>query len=271
MKLPMAGSTLPRRQVSAGEIYYADDASSIEPENTPTPSVSGLAAIIQKGNYFQQAFTFYGNTVSNPLILGNYFTVHLVSDVTQNESGHRMMLDKLVVYRVRDGKVFSMKANKPCRYAKTRATTWPLERVDAVVLFWGGGFSFLCNGSPPYFLLLFGMVSVHRGIVVSLLVAIILLMTGVMALLWVSHSRDQRYQNELQDVRRELVAKENELRELRRQLRQTPESPAALPIPVLPKPLRPALPVKTDTANDGWSQQTTPKTGANRTMMAVSR
>jgi nitrogen fixation-related uncharacterized protein len=57
--------------------------------------------------------------------------------------------------------------------------------------------------------------------VVSLLVAIVLLMVGVMALLWVSHSRDQHYQNELQDVRRELIAKENELRELRRQLRQT--------------------------------------------------
>ena len=91
----------------AQELYYANDAISIEPENTPTPLVSGLAAIIQKGDHFQQAFTFHGNTVSDPLISGNYFTVHLVSDVTQRESGHRMNLDELVVYRVRDGKVIS--------------------------------------------------------------------------------------------------------------------------------------------------------------------
>lgn len=117
------------------------------------------------------------------------------------------------------------------------------------------------------------MVSVHRGIVVSLLVAIALLMVGVMALLWVSHSRDQRYQNELQDVRRELVAKENELRELRRQLRQFPgpatPSDAIKPVPT--KPPQPALPAKTGTTDDGWSWQAPPKVGKNRPEVATSR
>ncbi len=114
------------------------------------------------------------------------------------------------------------------------------------------------------------MVSVHRGIVVSLLVAIALLMVGVMGLLWVSHSRDQRYQNELQDVRRELIVKENELRELRRQLRQAPASPATTPAPTLPKPSRPAVPAKTDTTNDGWSQRTDKKSRITPSVASIS-
>jgi hypothetical protein len=115
------------------------------------------------------------------------------------------------------------------------------------------------------------MVSVHRGIVVSLLVAIALLMVGVMGLLWVSHSRDQRYQNELQDIRRELITKENELRELRRQLRQVPTPPATPPSLTPPKPTRPAQPAKPDTTNDGWSWQTKPKTQVNQATVVVSR
>lgn len=114
------------------------------------------------------------------------------------------------------------------------------------------------------------MVSVHRGIVVSLLVAIALLMAGVMALLWVSHSRDQRYQNELLDVRRELIAKENELRELRRQLRQAPASPAATPTPTPPKQPLPELPAKTDTTNDGWSQRTDKKSRITPKVASIS-
>jgi hypothetical protein len=113
------------------------------------------------------------------------------------------------------------------------------------------------------------MVSVHRGIVVSLLVAIALLMVGVMGLLWVSHSRDQRYQNELQDIRRELIAKENELRELRRQLRQTTSPPAASPAPTPPKPLRPTSLPKSDTTNDGWSWRTNKKARTEQATVAV--
>ncbi len=113
------------------------------------------------------------------------------------------------------------------------------------------------------------MVSVHRGIVISLLVAIALLMVRVMALLWVSHSRDQRYQNELLDVRRELIAKENELRELRRQLRQAPASPTTTPAPALPKPSRPASPAKPDTTNDGWSWRTNKKARTEQATVAV--
>jgi hypothetical protein len=91
----------------AQETFYADDAASIEPEQGPNPTVTGLTAIIQKGNYFQQAFTFHHNEVSEPLVAGNYFTLRLTSDVTQHESGQRMTIDELVMYRVRDGKIIS--------------------------------------------------------------------------------------------------------------------------------------------------------------------
>ncbi len=48
------------------------------------------------------------------------------------------------------------------------------------------------------------MGSLKRGFVYSLLLAIGLLLAGFAALLWVNDSREQRYQDELTDMRRQL-------------------------------------------------------------------
>lgn len=50
----------------------------------------------------------------------------------------------------------------------------------------------------------FTMISLKRGLVYSLLLSIGLLVAGMVTLLWVTNAREQRYQDELGDMRRSL-------------------------------------------------------------------
>jgi cell division protein FtsL len=69
------------------------------------------------------------------------------------------------------------------------------------------------------------MASGNRGLVWSLITAIIVLLLGLMGLLYVSYSRDQQYQSEIQDLRYKLTEKHNQLELLRNQLPQRPVVP----------------------------------------------
>jgi cell division protein FtsL len=69
------------------------------------------------------------------------------------------------------------------------------------------------------------MASGNRGLVWSLITAIIVLLLGLMGLLYVSYSRDQQYQSEIQDLRYKLTEKHNQLESLKNQLPQRPAVP----------------------------------------------
>ena len=74
------------------------------------------------------------------------------------------------------------------------------------------------------------MVSLRRELVYSLLLAIGLLLAGLAALLWVANTREQHYQDELNDLRRSLLIRDMEILQLRRRLQQpipTPDSALA--------------------------------------------
>lgn len=64
------------------------------------------------------------------------------------------------------------------------------------------------------------MVSLRRGLVYSLLLAVGLLLAGLAGLLWVANTRERHYQDELDDLRRSLMSRNAEIKQLRQQIQQ---------------------------------------------------
>ncbi len=88
---------------------YARDAVSIEPQagHGFEKETRGLDNIIQKGKqWMSMVKEMHGFECSEPLVVGNSFTVSQRIDVTMKEGGRMDMLE-LCVYRVKDGKIIS--------------------------------------------------------------------------------------------------------------------------------------------------------------------
>ena len=87
---------------------YAEDCASIEPDGLPPGalgSVKGLKAIYEKGHKFEAGLeAVHSNSVSDPVIAGNWFSLAMIMDVTMKGRG-RMQLKEIGVYQVKNGKV----------------------------------------------------------------------------------------------------------------------------------------------------------------------
>jgi ketosteroid isomerase-like protein len=88
------------------EELYADDAVSIEPENSPgLKTVKGLEAIREKGQQFgQMVEEMHGGYSHEPQVAGSHFSVAMGMDVTMKGMG-RVKMDEIAVYQVKDGKI----------------------------------------------------------------------------------------------------------------------------------------------------------------------
>ena len=85
---------------------FADNAVSIEPENSPgMKTVEGLEAIKQKGKAFgDMVEEMHGGYSNAPQVAGTHFAVAMGMDVTMKGQG-RMKMDEIAVYEVKDGKI----------------------------------------------------------------------------------------------------------------------------------------------------------------------
>ena len=85
---------------------YADEAESIEPPNSPgLVSVTGLDAIKQKGQQFNEMVEeMHGGYTTAPVVGGRFFSVAMGMDVTYKGMG-RQKMDEVAVYEVKDGKI----------------------------------------------------------------------------------------------------------------------------------------------------------------------
>ena len=85
---------------------FADNAVSVEPENSPgLKTVEGLAAIKQKGKQFEEMVEeMHGGYSNEPIVAGNHFAVAMGMDVTMKGMG-RTKMDEIAVYEVKDGKI----------------------------------------------------------------------------------------------------------------------------------------------------------------------
>lgn len=85
---------------------FADEAVSIEPENSPgLKSVKGMDAIREKGKQFEEGVEeMHGGYSNEPIVAGNHFAVAMGMDVTMKGMG-RMDMHEIAVYEVNDGKI----------------------------------------------------------------------------------------------------------------------------------------------------------------------
>lgn len=94
---------------TAQKELYADDAVSIEPEESPgfARETKGLPAIQEKMKSFRgMVEESYGHTVSEPVVAGNAIAFKFDMDVKM-KGRERMAMSELCVYEVKDGKVVS--------------------------------------------------------------------------------------------------------------------------------------------------------------------
>jgi len=89
---------------------YAQDAVSIEMPGLPEGALgdaNGLEAIYEKGRQFASMVeAVHANSVSDPVVAGNWFSATMTMDVTFKGRGRTQMAE-LCVYHVHDGKVVS--------------------------------------------------------------------------------------------------------------------------------------------------------------------
>ena len=89
------------------EELFAENAVSLEPKQSPWPSVTGVAAIKVKGrNFNETVLESHGGYVGEPIVAGNHFAIAMGMDVTLKD-GNRVNVDEVCVYKVEAGKIVS--------------------------------------------------------------------------------------------------------------------------------------------------------------------
>lgn len=86
---------------------YADDAVSVEPDESPgfAKETKGLPAIREKGRqWLATVEQLHGLSVSEPMVAGNAFACTMEIDITMKGQG-RMKMAELCVYEVKNGKI----------------------------------------------------------------------------------------------------------------------------------------------------------------------
>ena len=92
----------------AKQELFTEETLSIEPGEGVLPKeTKGLKAIQQKADLFiSMVDEFHGNTISDPVVAGNYFSLAWETDLKMKGSD-REIVSELCVYEVRDGKILS--------------------------------------------------------------------------------------------------------------------------------------------------------------------
>ena len=84
---------------------YADNAISIEPDNSPWPSVEGIANLNAKVRQWDEMVKeIHESSVSDPIIAEPFFSVRMVFDLTMQD-GTRNRGEQIAVYEVADDKI----------------------------------------------------------------------------------------------------------------------------------------------------------------------
>ncbi len=92
----------------AKEKLFAEDIVSIEPVEGALPKeIKGMGAIRKKAELFiSMVENFYGNTISDPVVAGDYFCITWDTDL-QMKGEARKNTSELCVYKTREGKIIS--------------------------------------------------------------------------------------------------------------------------------------------------------------------
>ena len=88
--------------------FFTEDTLSIEPREGMLPKeTKGLKAIQAKAELFISLVDqFYGSTITDPIIAGDYFSVGWITDI-QMKGEERKTSSEICLYKVKDGKIIS--------------------------------------------------------------------------------------------------------------------------------------------------------------------
>lgn len=93
-----------KNDVAINELY-ADDIISLEQPGTPVERAEGKQAVIAKSEHWNNSVQeIHGGTISDPIVMADFFTISIDMDVTFKEYG-RMQIQEIAVYKVKDGKI----------------------------------------------------------------------------------------------------------------------------------------------------------------------
>lgn len=86
--------------------FFTEETLSIEPKEGFLPKeTKGLKAIQDKAALFiSRVDQFYGSTITDPIVAGNYFSLGWDTDI-QMKGEQRQSMNELCVYEVQDGKI----------------------------------------------------------------------------------------------------------------------------------------------------------------------
>ena len=85
--------------------YNADDIVSLEAMEGPMAMIKGKDAVEKKGEWWYANHEIHSATAEGPFVNGDQFGVTFAIDVTAKESGQRMQMREIGVYKVKDGKI----------------------------------------------------------------------------------------------------------------------------------------------------------------------
>jgi hypothetical protein len=86
--------------------FFADDVKSIDPPNSPYfGNAEGKSQVRKKGEDFVKRIeAFHSGRTTEPLVIGNHFTVGRSKDMTVQGHG-RIQINQIMLYEVKDGKI----------------------------------------------------------------------------------------------------------------------------------------------------------------------
>jgi hypothetical protein len=86
--------------------FFADDVRSIDPSNSPYfGNAEGKWQVRKKGEDFVKRIeVFHSGHTTEPLVIGNHFTVGRSKDMTVKGHG-RIQINEIMLYEVKDGKI----------------------------------------------------------------------------------------------------------------------------------------------------------------------
>ena len=87
----------------AGERFWAEDVTSVEPMAGDMAVLHGKEAVRGKGAWWYANHTIHGTETEGPYVNGDQFALRFRIDVTAKASGERMQFEEVALYTVRDG------------------------------------------------------------------------------------------------------------------------------------------------------------------------
>ncbi|MEO8413697.1 MAG: SnoaL-like domain-containing protein [Ginsengibacter sp.] len=92
----------------AKQEFFTEDTLSVEPAEGVLPKeTKGLEAIQKKAELFiSMVEQFYGSTITDPVVAGDYFSVGWDTDI-QMKGEERKTSGEICLYKVKDGKIVS--------------------------------------------------------------------------------------------------------------------------------------------------------------------